>query len=356
MAYLEIKDLQVAYEKGNPVLDEFNLSIDEGQLVSLLGPSGCGKTTTLRSVAGFIEQSKGEITIGGEDITGLPPNKRDIGLVFQTYALFPHLTVFENVAFGLKMRGMKGDDLLGPVEDALKMVDLGGLEYRRPGQLSGGQRQRVAVARSIVIKPKLLLFDEPLSNLDAKLRNRMRAEIRQLQQQLGITTLYVTHDQVEALAISDRVIVMNLGKIEQDLDPERLYNHPATPFVADFMGYENHFDATVESVNGEQAVVQAGSFTFSVALQKYENTLSPGDKCLVYFRPDAGALSPQESDNSVPGKILVSTFHGKSYEYIVETPLGEFMIHQWGDDQQPESESIYLSLKAQNLLALAAPA
>ncbi|MCY4537004.1 MAG: ABC transporter ATP-binding protein, partial [Chloroflexi bacterium] len=201
MPHLEIHDLTVSYEKNKPTLEQFSLDVEQGELLSLLGPSGCGKTTTLRSVAGFIRPDSGRIVINGRDYTHLPPNQRDIGLVFQSYALFPHLTVFYNVAFGLRMRRIPKKEVESRVANALKMVGLEAFANRRPAQLSGGQQQRVALARATVIEPQVLLLDEPLSNLDARLRVDMRQEIRRLQKQLGITTLYVTHDQVEAMSI-----------------------------------------------------------------------------------------------------------------------------------------------------------
>jgi ABC-type Fe3+/spermidine/putrescine transport system ATPase subunit len=235
MSFLELNNIEIEYDKGAPILKDFDLAAEKGEFLSLLGPSGCGKTTTLRTIAGFIEPFKGRVRIGDKDYTRTPPHKRNIGLVFQSYALFPHLSVFENVAFGLRMRHAKRDMIKSQVAKALAMVDLAGLESRLPSQLSGGQRQRVALARAVVIEPDLLLLDEPLSNLDAKLRVGMRAELHRLQRQLGITAIYVTHDQIEALSLSDRIVVMNKGRIEQIGKPEEIYYRPATPFVARFM-------------------------------------------------------------------------------------------------------------------------
>ncbi len=352
MAYLQLIDLQVAYDRNVPVLDGFQLSVERGELVSLLGPSGCGKTTTLRTVAGFIEPSRGQVLVDGQDYTRLPPNRRDIGLVFQSYALFPHLSVFQNVAFGLRMRGLRGPEVERRVREALALVDLAGYENRRPAQLSGGQRQRVAVARAIVIEPKLLLMDEPLSNLDAKLRTSMRTELRRLQQRLGITMLYVTHDQVEALSLSDRVVVMNQGRIEQIGTPEEIFHQPATPFVADFMGFDNRFPATVAEVQGETITLQADGHRLVVIRRRSTAVVRPGDAISVYFRPEGGRLCREPVANSIPVRILLSTFRGSSVEYVVESGLGEFMVHM--DEEQPRFEAgpAHLQLAPRNLVVM----
>ena len=247
MSYLRIAGLGVAYAKprkgaaGNAV-DALSLAVPQGQLVSLLGPSGCGKTTTMRAIAGLLAPAAGRIELAGQDITHLPAHKRDIGLVFQSYALFPHLSLFDNVAFGLRLRKMDAAELTRRTLEALTSVGLADYADRLPAQLSGGQQQRVALARALVIRPRLLLLDEPLSNLDARLRVEMRAELRRLQRESGITMLYVTHDQDEALSLSDRIVVMRDGRIEQDDTPAALYNRPATSFVATFMGFENLFE------------------------------------------------------------------------------------------------------------------
>lgn len=227
MSFIELTNIDAGYEKGKPILKDFHVSVEQGELVSLLGPSGCGKTTTLRTIAGFIMAEKGKVVIGGRDYSNVPPNKRNIGLVFQNYALFPHLSVYDNVAYGLRRRKVAKELIPEKIANVLKLVSLTGYEKRLPSELSGGQRQRVALARSIVIEPDLLLLDEPLSNLDAKLRDEMRAELSRLQHQLGITMIYVTHDQVEALSLSSRIIVMNEGNIEQMGTPEDIYERPA---------------------------------------------------------------------------------------------------------------------------------
>ena len=240
------------------VVKSVSLAIEDGEFVSLLGPSGCGKTTILRMVAGLIEPTSGAIKVGERDITQLPPNKRQMGLVFQSYALFPHLTVFENVAFGLRRQGQNGAELEKRVLEALSMVRLDGFAQRYPRQLSGGQQQRVAMARAIAPRPTVLLFDEPLSNLDAKLRDEMQIELKRLQRELKITTLFVTHDQGEALSLSDRVCVMYDGVIQQFATPEEIYHRPATAFVAGFIGKPNKFAGEVMSRDGEGGTVRIG--------------------------------------------------------------------------------------------------
>ena len=249
MAFMSLKDIDVSYDKKKQILKGLNLDVEKGELVSLLGPSGCGKSTTLRVVAGFIDPQGGSFLLDGEDMTKVPVHKRNFGLVFQSYALFPHLSVYDNVAFGLRTRKMDKELIDKKVKDILEVCGLSDLANRFPRQMSGGQRQRVALARSLVIEPKLLLLDEPLSNLDAKLRLSMRVEIKRLQKKLGITTLFVTHDQEECFSISDKVAVMNGGVIEQYDTPENIYRRPATEFVARFIGFENFLDVEKKEVS-----------------------------------------------------------------------------------------------------------
>ena len=239
MSKVTLNDINVSYDGKTQILKGLNLEIGEGELVSLLGPSGCGKTTTLRVIAGFIIPSSGQLFVDTEEMTKVPVHKRNFGLVFQSYALFPHLSVYENVAFGLKLRKMEKAEMDRKIKEILEVCDLTEYAQRFPKQLSGGQRQRVALARALVIEPRLLLLDEPLSNLDAKLRLNMRVEIKRLQKKLGITTVFVTHDQEECFSISDKVAVMNGGVIEQFGTPEEIYSRPKTEFVARFIGFEN---------------------------------------------------------------------------------------------------------------------
>ena len=255
MAFMTLEKIGVSYDKKKQILKGLDLSVEKGELVSLLGPSGCGKTTTLRVVAGFIEPGEGTFTLDGEDMTKVPVHKRNFGIVFQSYALFPHLTVYDNVAFGLRTRKMDKEQIDRKVKEILEVCGLTELSGRSPREMSGGQRQRVALARALVIEPKLLLLDEPLSNLDAKLRISMRVEIKRLQKKLGITTLFVTHDQEECFSISDKVAVMNGGIIEQYDTPEQIYRQPATEFVARFIGFENFLN--LKDV-GMEGILQAG--------------------------------------------------------------------------------------------------
>lgn len=318
MAFIELKDIDAGYEKGKPILKNFHLSVEQGELVSLLGPSGCGKTTTLRTIAGFIMAEKGSVTIGGKDYTNVPPNKRNIGLVFQNYALFPHLSVFDNVAYGLRRRKVSKPEIAKRVADVLHLVSLKGYEDRLPAQLSGGQRQRVALARSIVIEPELLLLDEPLSNLDAKLRDEMRAELSRLQHQLGITMIYVTHDQIEAMSLSSRIIVMNEGLIEQSGPPEDIYEYPATPFVARFVGFDNRIDGTLTRLGSKSVHVDVQGVEFistrpSPNLSKQDE----GKSVSLYFRPDDTQIGVEPGKNAFEVTIDFSNYQGNTTQYAM---------------------------------------
>lgn len=319
MSYVELSQIDAGYVKGSPILRDFHLSVEKGELVSLLGPSGCGKTTTLRTIAGFISAEKGRILIDGKDNTMLPPNKRNIGLVFQNYALFPHLSVFDNVAYGLKRRKVDKETIAQKVMQVLKLVSLSGYEQRLPSQLSGGQRQRVALARSIVIEPDLLLLDEPLSNLDAKLRDEMRAELSRLQHQLGITMIYVTHDQVEALSLSSRIIVMNEGNIEQNGTPEDIYERPATSFVARFVGFDNHLSGKLVSKDTRSITVDVAGRIFKSTRKQSDSVkqLVPGDPVELFFRPDDADLVAQETENSIQAAVDYTNYQGNTTGYAM---------------------------------------
>jgi iron(III) transport system ATP-binding protein len=302
---------QVVKRFGQTVaVEATDLEIKPGTLVTLLGPSGCGKTTTLRMIAGLEAASAGRIFIDNEDVTVLPASNRDVTMVFQSYALFPHLSVLENVAYGLRVTRHK--DPKTAALEALEMVGLGGYEGRAPNQLSGGQQQRVALARALVMKPKVLLFDEPLSNLDAKLRRQMRTEIRSLQQQLGITAVYVTHDQSEALAISDTVVVMGKGRVEQIGTPEDLYKRPANAFVADFIGEANLLEARFDGTTLEIA-------GFRVA---HTQPGAPIGNVRALIRPESTRFAAQ----GIPGTVSSVAYLGPVVEYTVTTSAGEVMI------------------------------
>lgn len=318
--YVELKHLVKDFHDGRGhtvrAVDDISLSIRKGELVTLLGPSGCGKTTTLRMIAGFEVQSSGDIFQAEKKINNVPAFKRNMPMVFQSYALFPHLTIFENIAYGLKLRKMPKEAIRNDVAMAAQMVNLVGLEDRYPGELSGGQQQRVALARALVLKPEVILFDEPLSNLDAKLRIQTRTEIRRVQQLLGITALYVTHDQSEALSISDTIVIMNKGKIEQVGSPEDIYNHPASPFVSDFIGNANFFDGRIEAVDDTEITVEILDSKLQIPRIQSTEQFEKGEEVLLAIKPEAVVVSPDKS--GFPGKIEVSSFIGATTEYKVE--------------------------------------
>lgn len=327
MSLINLEKITVAYG-DNVILKDLDLKVEKGQLVSLLGPSGCGKTTTLRLIAGFLDLQSGKFIFDGKDYSHIPVHKRNFGFVFQSYALFPHLNVFENVAFGLKLRKVNKSEIKTRVEEMLKVVDLLDYANRFPAELSGGQRQRVALARALVIKPDLLLLDEPLSNLDAKLRVKMRVEIRKIQQELGITTVYVTHDQEECFSISDKVAIMNKGIIEQMDEPSRIYKYPATEFVARFVGFENFIDLQLISKDHKTLVLKAKNNTEFIVdnLDLYKG-IEPKKGAI---RPDdlrISSIGSQEGANVINGQILVRTFLGRDYQYEVKTELGNFLVN-----------------------------
>jgi iron(III) transport system ATP-binding protein len=300
-------------------VDDVSLDIEPGSLVTLLGPSGCGKTTILRMVAGLETVSSGRVFIGDAEVTHLPPNARDVTMMFQSYALFPHLSVFENVAYGLRVLRRSEAEVRKSAEDALALVGMAGMGERPPNALSGGQQQRVALARSLVMQPKVLLFDEPLSNLDAKLRKRMREEIRLLQQRLGITSIYVTHDQAEALAISDRIVVIDKGRISQIGSPDELYRRPGNRFVAEFIGEANFLPARLDAMEDGHARITLGPQRLQVA----SPALQPGP-VTVLARPEAIRVRPL--GEGLAGTVQKVSYLGSSADYTVETELGPVLI------------------------------
>lgn len=343
MAFIELKDINAGYVKGKPILKDFHVAVEKGELVSLLGPSGCGKTTTLRTIAGFIMAEKGSVTIGGKDYTRIPPNKRNIGLVFQNYALFPHLSVYGNVAYGLKRRKVPGEQIAHRIDAVLKLVSLSGFEKRLPSELSGGQRQRVALARSIVIEPDLLLLDEPLSNLDAKLRDEMRAELSRLQNQLGITMIYVTHDQIEALSLSSRIIVMNEGRIEQMGTPGEIYEEPATPFVAKFVGFDNILEARFSGTRNDGLEVDVEGNTFVCArIRESLKSLKNGDNLQLFFRPEDILFVRETAENTIGVSVDYLNYQGNSTLYSLRAGKRHLKALLPGK-ARPESPFIYIS-------------
>ena len=314
-----------AHYGANRVLDDLSLHVDAGELVSLLGASGCGKTTTLRLVAGFLTPTAGTITLGDRDLTRLPAHRRDIGLVFQNYALFPHLSVLDNVAFGLRQRGVDAVERKKRAVAMLERVGLAHLGDRVPAALSGGQKQRVALARALVIAPGLLMFDEPLSNLDAKLRVDMRVEIRELQRANGASTLYVTHDQEEAFSISDRVAIMDAGRIVQLDTPEILYRKPTSAFVARFVGFENLINLRITAREGE-IVIAEGEGGVRLSLDQRDLGAIP-DRFTLAARADGlTAISGADGDG-IPAMLGGRVFLGRTYQYRCATPLGALIAN-----------------------------
>ncbi len=294
-------------------VDDVSISIEKGQFVTLLGPSGCGKTTTLRLIAGFEFPTSGHITVDKQRLEEVPPNRRDMAMVFQSYAIFPHLSVFENIAYGLNVQRLPQAEIKQRAARVLELVELTGLENRAPNQLSGGQQQRVALARALIMEPKVLLMDEPLSNLDAKLREQMRTEIRRIQQRLGITSVYVTHDQIEAMTLSDQVVVMNAGKIEQIGAPSDVYRKPQTRFVADFIGRANFVQATVRERRDGQLVLDALGATLTAPTS---TEYAQGQVVTLVARPEMIEIdSPQAQ---VQGVVRRAAYLGSVIEYDVE--------------------------------------
>ncbi|MES0884249.1 ABC transporter ATP-binding protein [Roseibium sp. SCP14] len=301
-------------------IPDLSLTIEPGNLVTLLGPSGCGKTTTLRMLAGLEHPTSGRILIGGKDVTMLPAHERDVSMVFQSYALFPHMSALDNVAYGLESSGFNKKEARERAEDGLVQVGLEGMGHRLPAELSGGQQQRVAVARALVLEPQVLLLDEPLSNLDARLRRKVRTDIRELQQRLGFTAVYVTHDQDEALAVSDRIVVMKDGKIAQSDTPQNLYDEPVSAFIADFMGEANVISCEVIEQVGDLATINVGGLQ-----HKLNSKRAKVGQAKLAVRPGAVTLNP-DTDTGLGGEILTTAYLGDHVEYEVETPVGNFFV------------------------------
>lgn len=319
-ASVEFRNVSMRYGAVTAV-DDVSFKIEAGKLVTLLGPSGCGKTTTLRMIAGLEIASAGQILIGGKEVTRLSAADRDVSMVFQSYALFPHMSVLENVAYGPTVKGLPKAQARDMALEKLALVGLKGFEKRYPAELSGGQQQRVAVARGLVLEPQVLLFDEPLSNLDAKLRRRVRQEIRDLQQSLNLTVAYVTHDQEEALAVSDRIIVMSNARIAQEGTPHELYQAPANAFVADFIGDANLLDVTILSVAGGQAEVALGPTRLSLP----SRGLAAGP-AKIAIRPNSLLVQRGGPEDGLPATIRKSSYLGSHADLIVESPVGELFV------------------------------
>ena len=329
-------------------VDNVSCTFEAGTLTTLLGPSGCGKTTSLRIIAGLERATSGRILVENEDVTLLPATDRDVSMVFQSYALFPHMSVLENVSYGLKMINVPKEEFTEKSLETLKLVNLEGYENRMPSELSGGQQQRVAVARAIVLKPKVLLFDEPLSNLDAKLRRQVREDIREIQQKLGVTTIYVTHDQEEALAISDKVIVMNNAIIAQQGSPKELYNFPKTKFVANFIGDANVVKAEIINQNNNFYEIQLAEMKINIESdQKLESSVS------VSLRPEKITISKSPEENSINASVNNASFVGNSYQYIVNSKVGKiYVVSSDTNEIFNVGENVYLKFDEKELRLL----
>ena len=322
-------------------VDGLSLAVEKGEFLALLGPSGCGKTTTLQMIAGFVPPTSGAITLEGKNLLAIKPNQRGLGIVFQSYALFPHMTAAENVAFGLEMQGIGRDERRKRVAETLDLVGLSAFAERYPRKMSGGQQQRVALARALVIRPQILLLDEPLSNLDAKLREEMQIELRQIQRTVGTTTILVTHDQAEAMALSDRIVVMNQGKAEQIGPPHETYEHPATPFVASFLGKTNQLEAEVPPGNGHQAMLAGASWPVAPHFS---------GRVVLSIRPEKIGFA-RPGDNGLAGTVKTRIFQGNHWLYQIDTTGGVVtVIRQNSGELMPaESETVSLTWNAADM-------
>ena len=341
---VEFKHVTKAYGDVQAVRD-LSFIIERGKLVTLLGPSGCGKTTTLRLIAGLEMATEGSIFIGGKEVTRLSASDRDVSMVFQSYALFPHMTVMQNVSYGLTMSQLSKAEVSEKALEGLELVSLSGFGERLPSELSGGQQQRVAVARALVLEPEVLLFDEPLSNLDAKLRRRVREEIRELQQKLELTTVYVTHDQEEALAVSDTIFVMNEAVIDQEGTPQQLYEEPVNLFVADFIGDANIVKAQILKIDGINANVDIGGIR-----EKLTHRGLVSGEVSVAIRPQSICLSQSGNENSIPGTILKAIYLGGHIEYTVDCILGElFVIDNQVEIKHNLDDAVFITLRTRGV-------
>lgn len=351
MADVILSHVKKVYGKFTAVADA-DFHIRSGEFFTLLGPSGCGKTTTLRMIAGFSFPSGGQIRFDDWDVTTLSPDKRDIGMVFQNYALFPHLTIGENVAFGLKIRKVAKDEQRRRVAAALEKVHLGGYENRKVQEISGGQQQRVALARALVIEPTILLLDEPLSNLDAKLRDDTRSEIKRLQRELGITTIYVTHDQAEAMAVSDRILIMKEGVTQQLGTPYEVYYKPENRFVAEFIGKHTVLPAVVEKTEGEHCTVRLKEGSVLTGLKQNSASgvsFQPGDAICVALRPECVEPAAQHQNNLLTGRVIHSEFTGMSANYLLDvagnTLKATFVNHMPDPQSIGKSYSVHVPVE-----------
>ncbi len=343
MGYLEIKNLTKKFGEFTAV-EDISLTVEKGEIIALLGGSGCGKTTILRMLAGFIEPYNGTISLEGNVINKIPAYKRNIGIFFQNYALFPHMTVLDNIAFSLKIKKMKKEQIKNKVEQILKMVRLEGLEKRYPKELSGGQQQRVALARALVMEPAVLLLDEPLSNLDAKLRVEMQLEIKRIQRELGITTIIVTHDQEEAISLADRVVIMNAGRILQKGTPREVFHYPSKLFVAEFMGVLNFFEGTAIHKQEKSLDIKLGKDYMIHSSHESIKEISKGDTVTAAIRPESIVVSESFTEGFYKGKIVSQTYKGTMTRLDIAGE-GDLILHVNSSDYEgPDvGEEIYYS-------------
>lgn len=355
---VELRGIMKKFQ-SNVVVQDFNLQVEQGEFISFLGPSGCGKTTTLNMIAGFLDPDGGDLLIKGQRMNGVPPYKRELGMVFQTYSLFPHMTVAENIAYGLKLRKVNKQEMQERVNRVLSLVKLPNVADRFPKQLSGGQRQRIAIARALVIEPSLLLLDEPLSNLDAKLREELRDELKRLHHEIGVTTIFVTHDQEEALALSDRIVVMNHGFVEQIGTPLEIYNQPASEFVHTFIGKTNRLEGEVIGVDGDVLTMRTtGGMLVQAAKQQRKVALH--EKVIIFIRPEKIKLSDtpiSEEANRVKGQVQMASFLGSYTE--CEVKAGEHTLSvkvQMTDKsvEREEGQTVYCQWNADDVLVMPA--
>ncbi|MGF9908813.1 ABC transporter ATP-binding protein [Brevibacillus porteri] len=355
---VELRGIMKKFQ-SNVVVQNFNLQVEQGEFISFLGPSGCGKTTTLNMIAGFLDPDGGDLLIKGQRMNGVPPYKRELGMVFQTYSLFPHMTVAENIAYGLKLRKVNKQEMQERVNRVLGLVKLPNVADRYPKQLSGGQRQRIAIARALVIEPSLLLLDEPLSNLDAKLREELRDELKRLHHEIGVTTIFVTHDQEEALALSDRIVVMNHGFVEQIGTPLEIYNQPASEFVHTFIGKTNRLEGEVIGIDGDVLTLRTtGGMLVKAA--KQQRTVALHDKVIIFIRPEKIKLTDtavSEETNRVKGHLQLASFLGSYTE--CEVKVGEHTLSvkvQMTDSSvdRQEGQTVYCQWNADDVLVMPA--
>jgi spermidine/putrescine transport system ATP-binding protein len=361
---IELVDVRKQFQvHGEAVVavNGISLTIVGGEFFAMLGPSGCGKTTTMRMIAGFEEPTGGAIFLHGRDVTGVPPNRRDVNMVFQSYALFPHMSVFDNVAFGLRRKGVQRAETTRRVGEMLEIVDLAGQQQRRPAALSGGQQQRVALARALVNRPSALLLDEPLGALDLKLRQAMQVELKRIQREVGVTFVYVTHDQGEALTMSDRIAVMNDGLIEQLGSPREIYEHPATRFVAGFIGTSNLLSGTVTRLDGPVAVIEIGAGERIVV--PVRASVRPGETIELTVRPEKIAMHVAEpvpaSSSRLSGTVTEIAYLGTSTSYTITTSTGSEMVvftqnASSADDIAVRGDRVWLSWEPQHSYAIGA--